>query len=159
MSGVPKMTVLSREKGIALIEFAFVLPVLLLIIAGILYYGFAFVLVSSAQDAARSAAEAAIAVDPLTSNYEAVRKNAVETSADSSLEWLTDLGALVSTMSSVGTCDGGTDSSIAVTVTISPNAGKRALLPVFSIGGYQVPPGLDLNNEQPSIKASACAEL
>ena len=53
-----------QQRGVAVIEFAVVLPVILLLLLGTVYYGYAFVLKNSVQQAAgNAAAQAAQSVD------------------------------------------------------------------------------------------------
>lgn len=51
-------------QGASLIEFALVLPILLALIIGILFYGIAFVAHQAVNYAAESGAEAVVAIDP-----------------------------------------------------------------------------------------------
>lgn len=153
-------------RGAALIEFAFVLPLLLAIIVGGVYYGYAFVLVSSAQNAARLGAESAVGLDPLTPDYSQIVVARARAGAVQALGWLpTDTVSVKAVINArpagdtTASCQNLGPDSIAVLVTIRPNAGKKALLPVFSLGEYQIPPGLDSDNGQPAVKASACAQL
>ena len=57
------------QRGAALIEFALVLPLLLAIAVGIVYYGYAFVLKTAVENAAKNGAQEMVAVSPLKSNY------------------------------------------------------------------------------------------
>lgn len=53
-----------RQRGVAVIEFAVVLPVILLLLLGTVYYGYVYVLKNSVQQAAGNAAsQAAQSVD------------------------------------------------------------------------------------------------
>lgn len=165
-----------RNKGAALIEFALVLPLLLAIIVGILYYGYAFVLVSAAQNAAKLGVESAVGVSPLKSpGYEAAVTKTAKNAAKNALDWLPKDTVIVSASigslpdpspqpqdrGKSGSCQDIGDSSIVVQVVIKPNKGNHTILPVLSIGGYQIPPGLDSDSggDGPAIKARACAQL
>ena len=53
------------QRGAALIEFALVLPLLLAIAVGIVYYGYAFVLKTAVEQAARNGAQEMVAISPL----------------------------------------------------------------------------------------------
>lgn len=65
------------ERGASLIEFAFVLPVFLMLIVGILYYGIGFATQQAVNHAAGRAADAAVAVDPALDSS-AFRARAIE---------------------------------------------------------------------------------
>lgn len=55
----------SRQAGASLIEFALVLPLLLLLLAGTIFYGYIFSLQIAVTSAAKQGAQAAVAEDPV----------------------------------------------------------------------------------------------
>src|SRR5258708_37699419 len=57
------------QRGAAAVEFAFVFPVLFLLIYGVIVYSYIFVLQESINYAAQQAAEAAVAVEPNTAGF------------------------------------------------------------------------------------------
>lgn len=59
-----RMATAARQRGGAVIEFAFVFPILFLLIYGTVVYGYVFVVNESIHYAAKEAAESAVRVDP-----------------------------------------------------------------------------------------------
>ena len=59
-------------RGAAAVEFAFVFPVLFLLIYGVIVYSYIFMLQESINYAAQQAAEAAVAVEPDIAGYDAL---------------------------------------------------------------------------------------
>lgn len=78
---------LKRQSGAATVEFAFVFPVLLLLIYGMVAYAYLFVIQQSLVFAAQEAAEAAVKVDP-TTGTDAQRENYARVTATQVLSWL-----------------------------------------------------------------------
>ena len=78
-----------RQRGATALEFAFVFPLLFLLMYGILVYAYIFLLKESLAFVAQEAAESAVAVDPFDNqNYvDQVRQRAQQT-ASSLLQWL-----------------------------------------------------------------------
>ncbi len=79
------------QRGVSLLEFVLVLPLLLAIAVGIVYYGYAFVLQSAVAHAAKAGAQTAIAVSPLGEmgdDYPARRETQVRRAVTQSLSWL-----------------------------------------------------------------------
>ena len=61
----------TRQRGATALEFAFVFPLLFLLMYGILVYAYIFLLTESLTFVAQEAAESAVAVDPVNNeNYE-----------------------------------------------------------------------------------------
>lgn len=85
----------SFQCGAALIEFAVVLPVLLVITVGIICYGYLFMLDAAVTHAAKQAAQAAVNINPTSDHFDngcmdfkcAVRAS-VLLSVTNSLNWL-----------------------------------------------------------------------
>ena len=78
------------QRGAALIEFALVLPILLALLVGTIYYGYVFVLDAAVTHAAKQGAQAAVAVNPAAfdGGYEAEVVARVSASVSRNLEWL-----------------------------------------------------------------------
>lgn len=70
-----------------MIEFAFVFPLLFMLMYGIVVYGYLFVLQESLQFAAQEAAEAVVAVDPREGDDE-LRRQRVGTTVRTVMGWL-----------------------------------------------------------------------
>ena len=74
-----------RQQGASLVEFAVVLPLLLLLLVGVVYYGYAFVLKTALERATGNAAQLATqTLDPSTGGID---ESAVRAVVLSSLEW------------------------------------------------------------------------
>lgn len=78
------------QGGAAAVEFAFVFPILFLLIYGVIVYSYVFVLQESINFASQEAAEAAVAVDPDEPDADALRDAAVRATARATLGWLSD---------------------------------------------------------------------
>lgn len=82
----------SKHKGAALIEFALVLPILLALAIGVIYYGYIFVLDAAVTHAAKQGAQVAVNMDPVGFESSAAFLTAVEVqindSVTASLAWL-----------------------------------------------------------------------
>lgn len=76
------------QRGAAAVEFAFVFPVLFLLIYGVIVYSYVFVLQESINYAAQQAAEAAVAVKPDIAGYDAAATVQARTMAARVLQWL-----------------------------------------------------------------------
>ena len=79
-----------RESGAAALEFAFLLPLLLLLIYGMFVYSYMFVVQEAITFAAQEAAEAAVKVDPAQdpADYDAAVKTEVRAAATRVLDFL-----------------------------------------------------------------------
>lgn len=84
------MTTRRGERGATAVEFAVVLPLLLLLIYGLMVYSYMFVLQEAITFAAQEAAEAAVKVDPALdpADYEAKVKAEVVAAATRVLNFL-----------------------------------------------------------------------
>ena len=76
------------QSGAAAVEFAFVFPVLFLLIYGVIVYSYIFVLQESINYAAQQAAEAAVAVEPQSAGYDAMATAQARSMASRVLQWL-----------------------------------------------------------------------
>ena len=141
-----------RQSGAALIEFALVLPLLLAIAVGIIYYGYAFVLKTAVENAAKNGAQEMVAVSPLKSNYaEQYEKRALD-AVQASLYWLPYSAQVIEG----GECEG----AYGVVVSLPLTSGENPVLPQFSLGRFHIPPlgsGDDAN--APAIHSTACVTL
>lgn len=77
-----------RQLGAAAVEFAFVFPLLFLLIYGVIVYSYVFVLQESIAYAAQKAAEAAVTVAPDAAGYDALAREQAKTMAGRVLSWL-----------------------------------------------------------------------
>jgi len=76
------------QRGAAAVEFAFVFPVLFLLIYGVIVYSYIFMLQESINYAAQQAAEAAVAVKPDAAGYDALATAQARAMAGRVLQWL-----------------------------------------------------------------------
>lgn len=76
------------SRGAVAVEFAFIFPILFLLVYGTIVYAYVFVLKQSITHAAQEAAEAAVAIVPGKPNSQALREAAVRSTAASALSWL-----------------------------------------------------------------------
>ena len=136
-----------RQAGAAMIEFAFVFPILLFLIYGLVVYAYIFVMQQSITFAAQQGASAAIAVSPqqTTSAAQSQMTTLAQSTVNSYMSWL-GAGQLSRISSAVTFCPGAgvtcpTDGSSAVVVTVFFNLSTPTpLFPVLSFGSGQVPP-------------------
>ena len=75
-----------RQSGAVAVEFAFVFPLLFLLMYGIVVYSYVFVLNSALQFAAQEAAESVVQVAPEAA--ESVKKQRAQSTARAVLDWL-----------------------------------------------------------------------
>ena len=76
------------QSGAVAVEFAFVFPLLFMLMYGVVVYGYTFVLQQSLNFAAQEAAEAAVAVDPRADAADTLRNQRVRDTATAILNWL-----------------------------------------------------------------------
>lgn len=88
MNGSPLGGQRRQQSGSALVEFAFIFPILFLLMYGIVVYGYVFFLNQSVNFAAQQGAEAAVAVDPDADDFEALRQERVVEAVNDTLQWL-----------------------------------------------------------------------
>lgn len=136
------------QRGSAAIEFALVLPLLLIIMIGTLYFGYLYVLDIAVTHAAQQAAVSAVSVEPAgeyASGYWSRLSQVVQNTAENSLEWLAPaVGMPATSVTRAGGCipsdggsgeEGGSSLSGALTeirVTLSL-AGSSAFLPQITL--------------------------
>lgn len=78
-----------RQRGATALEFAFVFPLMFLLLYGILVYAYIFLISESMTFVAQEAAEAAVAVDPDDNpGYEAQVRTRAQQTAATLLQWL-----------------------------------------------------------------------
>lgn len=122
-----------RQRGTALIEFALVLPLLLALLVGTIYYGYVLMLESAVTHAAQQAAVAAVAVPPVGASqedYNAAVDAAISQSVDNSLDWLP--ASIRDGATSSGVLSG---TLLQVTVTLAVTGNSSPLLPQIQIPG------------------------
>lgn len=78
----------ARQAGAAAVEFAFVFPLLFLLIYGVIVYSYVFVLQESIAYAAQKSAEAAVAVAPDAPGYDGLAREQAKIMAGRVLAWL-----------------------------------------------------------------------
>jgi hypothetical protein len=86
-----RSALLERRKaqaGATVVEFAFVFPLLFLLIYGVVVYAYTFVVQESISFVAQQAAEAAVSVDPRADNIDALREVKIRAMAVAVLNWL-----------------------------------------------------------------------
>jgi Flp pilus assembly protein TadG len=130
-----------------MVEFAFVFPILLFLIYGLVVYAYIFVLQESITFVAQQAAAAAVSVSPSQTAGAAQAQMATlaQSTATTYLSWL-GTSQLARVTSTVTFCPGAgltcpADGSNAVVVTVNFNMNTPTpLFPVLSFGSGQVPP-------------------
>ncbi|GAB3674759.1 TadE/TadG family type IV pilus assembly protein [Salinisphaera aquimarina] len=131
------------QRGAAVIEFALMLPFLLAIAVGIIYYGYAFVLKSAVENAARNGAQEIVAVSPLTSGYsDALLRARARTVVQASVAWLpASVSARIADDEAVQLVRGGRcDTAYGVSVSLVLTGGDNPVLPQFTLGKFRIPP-------------------
>lgn len=137
-----------KQAGAAVVEFAFVFPILLFLIYGLVVYAYIFVLQESITFVAQQAAAAAVSVSPnqTTAVQRTQMTTLVQNTVTQSLSWLgtTQLARVSSTVTFCSQTTGTTcptDGTDAVVVTVKFNMSTPTpLFPVLSFGSGQVPP-------------------
>lgn len=87
---MPSRPGLGGQRGGAAMEFALILPLLILLTYGLIVYAYVFVLQESINFAAQEAAEAAVRVDPTTPDYNTQVISESRATAAAVLNWLPD---------------------------------------------------------------------
>ncbi|MES1925919.1 TadE family protein [Salinisphaera sp. T31B1] len=141
-----------RQRGAALIEFALVLPLLLAIAVGIVYYGYAFVLRSALEEAARNAVQEAVAVDPLRANYSrSLLLKRAQDVARASVDWLPASVRTAITVTESANCANSNEFGVEVTLPAADT--DNQVLPQLDLGSFRIPP------LPTTIRAVACAVI
>ncbi|MES2684417.1 MAG: TadE/TadG family type IV pilus assembly protein [Pseudomonadota bacterium] len=84
-----QMQAKSRQRGASAVEFAFVFPILFLLVYGVIVYSYVYVIQQSITYSAQQSAEAAVAVNPLPEATLNTRiEQRVRAVAVQSLNWL-----------------------------------------------------------------------
>jgi len=141
-----------KQGGAAVIEFALVLPILLFIAVGIIYYGYVFMLDAAVTHAAKQGAQVAAYVDPVGldgTEYQDAVTAQVNTSVTNSLSWLPNsvldnLGAEPVNVSFSGPAAGIPGGIVIITVTMNVSGGTSPLLPQINLPGFGAVPPLPL---------------
>lgn len=137
-----------RQTGAAVVEFAFVFPILLFLVYGLVVYAYIFVLQESLTFVAQQAAASAVSVSPnqTTAAQRTQMTTLAQNTVTQSLSWLgaAQLARVSSTVTFCSQTTGTTcptDGSDAVVVTVQFNMNAPTpLFPVLSFGAGQVPP-------------------
>ena len=137
------------QRGAALIEFALVLPLLLTIAVGIVYYGYAFVLKAATESAAQNGAQEAVALSPLSDDYDPGAR--AQKVALDSLDWLPEGVREAAGVAQASECDASGLFGVRVRIDLSGRA--NTVLPQLELGGFKIPP------RPPVIESYACASL
>lgn len=123
----------SRQRGAALVELAFVLPILLALLVGMIYYGYVLVLQMAVTGAAREGAQVAMAVDSVGLSPDAYRSAVAAEAgqaARNSLAWLPEAVAANLEDPEVTFPAG---NRVRVEVTLPTSGGGGGLLPQANI--------------------------
>lgn len=70
MKNIRKNLKLKKQKGATAVEFAFVFPILFMLLYGTVTYGYVFFLYQTLQYAVQQGAESAMSVDPASTSYQ-----------------------------------------------------------------------------------------
>ncbi|WP_161554119.1 TadE family protein [Stenotrophobium rhamnosiphilum] len=137
-----------KQAGAAVVEFAFVFPILLFLIYGLVVYAYIFVLQESITFVAQQAAASAVSVSPnqTASAQRTQMTTLAQNTVTQSLSWL-GAGQLARVSTTVTfcsltagtTCPTDGSDAVVVTVRFSMNT-PTSLFPVLSFGSGQVPP-------------------
>lgn len=148
------------QRGAALIEFALVLPLLLAIAVGIVYYGYAFVLKAAVEQAVRNGAQEMVAISPLENDYgDALLAERAARVVEDSLGWLpASVGAAARTQAGAELCPD--EAAYGVRVRLPLTAEENPVLPQFSLGRFDIPPlPTGENGGGAEIVSAACVTL
>lgn len=151
---------LRRQAGASMVEFAIMLPLLVMLLVGVIYFGYVYVLQSAATHAAQAAVAAVVQVPPVeydADEYRSAVEDAAAVAIFDSLRWLPD-----SIMADAGADEfacgenGGVGavscqsqwngSLLTITVLIEVAGDSSALLPRVSIPPFGTVPPAALSN-------------
>lgn len=140
-----------RQAGAAVIEFAFIFPILLLLVYGAVVYGYVFFLSQSVNYAAQQAAEAAMSVDPADPDAVSLRQERISETVARSMSWMSE----TQRNQRLSICNGGdcpqVDDTLTVTLRFNLSTPGR-MFPVVELPGMgSLPPLPD------TLTASAAA--
>jgi Flp pilus assembly protein TadG len=144
----PNMLLRCRQAGSAMVEFAFVFPILLFLIYGLVVYAYIFVLQESITFVAQQAAASAVSVAPgaTAATTNAQITTLAQNTVSQYLSWLSadQLSRVSTTVNFCSTTTGTTcptDGSNAVVVTVNFNMNTPAqLFPTLDFGSGAFPP-------------------
>ena len=140
------------QRGVALIEFALVLPLLLAIGVGIVYYGYAYVLKAAVESAAQNAAQEAVALSPLGDDYSTERVlERARSVALASMDWLPGGVEAATSVSAASRCEASDLFGVQVRIDLSDEG--NTVLPQFELGQFKIPPRPTV------IESYACASI
>ena len=130
------------QTGAAVVEFAFVFPLLFFLVYGAVVYGYIFMLQEALTFTAQQSAASAVSVAPLPTAgaANAQMKQLAQNTVIQSLSWLGGQAARVTATPTICSVDGGiscpTDGTDAIVVKVIFNVMQPApLFPVLSFGG------------------------
>ncbi len=155
----PPAEAIRHETGGSAIEFAFTLPLFLLVLHGLVSYGLIFALQTSMTAAANDAVRAAVQADPLGAAFESTVADLSRAAASARLQWLPEAQRLVVLGSSGENVSVSvtTDATLGDVVTVHvqfPAYASQPLLPLLRLPGLgEIPP------VPGSLEASATAVL
>lgn len=134
----------TRQCGAALIEFALVLPILLVLVIAIIYYGYVFMLDAAVTHAAKQGAHAAVNIRPTDfespSAYTTAVGVQVNNSVSDSLSWLPPsvrdgLSEPPAVVTFSQPAAGQVGMQLSVTVSLNVAGGSSPLLPQITLPG------------------------
>lgn len=137
-----------KQAGAAAVEFAFVFPILLFLIYGLVVYAYIFVMQESITFVAQQAAASAVSVAPNTNaaTHRSQMTTLAQNTVTQSLSWVgtaqvSRVSSTVTFCSQAGGATCPTDGGDAVVVTVIFNlTTPTPLFPVLSFGAGQIPP-------------------
>lgn len=151
MSSRKRIRGVCDQRGAVAVEFAFVFPILFMLMYGTVVYAYVFVIQQSLTFAAQEAAEAVVQLDPSADpDYQQVAKDMV----DKTLTWLPRKEHLAKDVTVVNEgvqpCPSTSD---CISVVVTYNLEASALFPEIRVGGLALPPIPD------TLRATAVARI
>jgi Flp pilus assembly protein TadG len=136
------------QGGSVVVEFAFVFPILFMLIYGTIVYSYVFVINESIHYAAKTAAESAIRVDPAAGDYDVLVSNTARSTASRVLDWMPasqrarfadSTGEAIGSVSFESTVDG--MRAVRVELDFDVSESRPAIFPVLTLPFVgEVPP-------------------